>query len=321
MTPVRVGYFGKLPAHSDFIKASDHPALVGLLDHWLAGVMNALIAEPRWKLHYDALPPLHFAFVGTRSKRCIAGRLVASRDQSQRRFPFLTMSTIAVDAPAAFLAACPLALHGLWRWMAQQGAAVLAQPDPAAALQALASSVVDIDADPALHAARWSSYLAAHTLGKLAEELSAAGFRTPLAHLLLAVGLLLEPLRTQVGRVPLKGLRLPLPRGAAERCLAASLWLQLVLPFLITADWELALFITDAAAPHLVIGFCGAAPQTLRAIVDPAFGAGQLIGFEECEWVAEQVRQRQELTRLATYLAQPALTLEAALGLFEQTFV
>ena len=38
---VRLGYFGKIPARGDFIKAGDNHALVQLLDDWLAQVMTA----------------------------------------------------------------------------------------------------------------------------------------------------------------------------------------------------------------------------------------------------------------------------------------
>ena len=35
-TPIKVGYFGKIPARGDFIKATDNAALITLLDNWLA---------------------------------------------------------------------------------------------------------------------------------------------------------------------------------------------------------------------------------------------------------------------------------------------
>ena len=71
----RVGYFGKIPARSDFVKAGDNHALAELLDSWLADTMTELTSEPRWKLHYDAMRPLHFAFVGTRSRHATAAVL------------------------------------------------------------------------------------------------------------------------------------------------------------------------------------------------------------------------------------------------------
>ena len=66
---VRIGYFGKLPSRADFIKATNNLALANLLDGWLAEVMNLLSVDPRWKINYDAMRPLQFAFVGTRSRR------------------------------------------------------------------------------------------------------------------------------------------------------------------------------------------------------------------------------------------------------------
>ena len=90
----RIGYFGKLSTRADFIKAADNLALASLLDGWLAEVMNLLSADPRWKLNYDAMPPLDFAFVGTRSRRAVAGHLATSSDLSTRRYPFLSMSAI-----------------------------------------------------------------------------------------------------------------------------------------------------------------------------------------------------------------------------------
>ena len=111
---VRIGYFGKLPSCADFIKVVDNLALAGLLDDWLAAVLNVLSAEPRWKLSYDVMRPLQFAFIGTRSRRAIGGHLAASSDSSQRRYPFLCMSAIDIDQPARFGARSPLVLAPLW---------------------------------------------------------------------------------------------------------------------------------------------------------------------------------------------------------------
>ena len=39
-THVSVGYFGKIPSRGDFVKGSGNPALVKLLDDWLARAMD-----------------------------------------------------------------------------------------------------------------------------------------------------------------------------------------------------------------------------------------------------------------------------------------
>lgn len=134
----RIGYFGKLPACSDFIKLAPDAGLMGVLDDWLAQVMTRLPDDPRWKLHYDVMAPVSFAFVGPRRRHAVAGRIVASHDQSGRRFPFLIMRTVGVTAPADFVAHCPLALAPLLAALERAMPALLASNDPARPLQDIA---------------------------------------------------------------------------------------------------------------------------------------------------------------------------------------
>jgi type VI secretion system protein ImpM len=84
-TIASIGYFGKVPGRGDFVKGGDSPALIKVLDDWLAQAMDLMSADARWKLNYDAVAPLHFAF-GPRRRHAIAGHIVASSDQSSRRF-------------------------------------------------------------------------------------------------------------------------------------------------------------------------------------------------------------------------------------------
>jgi type VI secretion system protein ImpM len=188
---VRIGYFGKLPARSDFIKAADNPALASLLDDWLAEVMHVLSADPRWKLNYDAMPPLHFAFVGTRSRRAIAGHLAASSDISQRRYPFLSMSAIEVDDPRVFLSRSPVVLAPLWQVLGQLAADVLAAGDPEPPLQVLAAARVEIEPAAAEHEQGFLDFLDRHNVAGLEGMLASASVR----RMILAIGLLLQPVR------------------------------------------------------------------------------------------------------------------------------
>lgn len=310
--PVRTGYFGKLPAHADFVKAADNPALVGLLDQWLAAALELLSGAPRWQRDYDALRPLHFAFVGTRSRCAIGGRIVASRDASRRRFPFLTMGALEIDDPAAFLPLSPLVLAGLWQRL----------DSLADALPALAAGVVELDPGDAGHAAAFGAFARGLTLDGLQALLAEAGFHGPPRQLMLALGLLLRPVRASGAARLEKSLALPLPRAPAQRGLVASFWLALIAPFLRAADVELALFFSETrGAPTLVVGFGGAAPGTLQALIDPAVGAARQIGFERMDWVEPALGAEHALRRLSACLAQGALSLEAARRLFQDTFL
>lgn len=312
---VRIGYFGKLPARADFIKAADNVALASLLDDWLAEVMNVLSAEPRWKLNYDAMPPLSFAFVGTRSRRAIAGQLAASSDSSRRRYPFLTMSAIEVERPADFIPRSPLILAPLWDRLNLLGAEVLSADDPDAALQALSAARVEIDAQ---HESVFDDFLDRHNIGALEAMLSSASVRRTI----LAIGLLLQPVRRSGAERLDKSLVLPLPQAGRQRYLVAAFWLDLIAPFLRHADFELSLFLADLAErPSLIVGFGGAAPETLAAIIDPHSAADHQVSFDYAGWVDELIAGDPQVQKLSAYLEQGQLSLRSAQALFHETFV
>lgn len=314
---VRIGYFGKIPARSDFIKASDNLALVALLDQWLAEVMNQLTADPRWKLNYDAAHPLHFAFVGTRSRRAIAGHLVASSDQSQRRFPFLMMGALEVAQPPAFVPLSPVVLGQLWRQLDLLAADVLDAADPEPALQLLGHTVVEIDPEAGEHGRAFADFLDGHNITGLEALLE----RTRVRQTILALGLLLQPVRRSGAARLDKSLVLPLPQAPRYRCLVAAFWLDLIAPFLQQADFELGLFLTEVRERQvLVIGFGGAAPETLQAIIDPHCAEEQQISFEYTDWVDELIAGDPDVQKLSACLEQGQLSLRSAHALFHATF-
>ena len=174
-TATPIGYFGKLPSRGDFVKASDNPALLKILDDWLAQAMDLLSADARWKLTYDALPPMQFAFIGPRRGRAIAGHIAASSDASSRRFPFLMMSTMEVEQPAAFVANSPLVLSRLWnRFEALSND--LRGPEAGSALQAASHASIDLDLRAAAYEAAFNDFLDMQTVGELDALLAPTGF-------------------------------------------------------------------------------------------------------------------------------------------------
>lgn len=312
---VRVGYFGKLPARSDFIKAADNAALASLLDEWLAEVMNLLSADPRWKLNYDAMQPLHFAFVGTRSRRAIAGHLAASSDASQRRYPFLTMSAIEIHDPAGFAPRSPLILAPLWTALDQLIADVQAATDPDAALQSLSAARIEI---PTLEEQDFLDFLDRHNISALEAMLCSPSIRRTI----LAIGLLLQPVRRSGAERLDKSLVLPLPQADRQRPVVATFWLDLIAPFLQHADFELSLFFADQhEQPSLIIGFSGAAPETLAAIIDPRSAEEHQISFGYAGWVDELIAGDAQVQKLSAYLEQGQLSLRSAQALFHETFI
>ncbi len=321
-TAVSVGYFGKLPTRGDFVKGSTSPALMQVLDDWLAQSMDLLSTNARWKLAYDAVAPLHFAFVGPRRRHAIGGHIVASSDQSSRRYPFLMVGAMEVADPAAFVPNAPLVFTRLWSRLEALTATVRDAGDPAVPLQAAASKQIDLDLRAAAYDAAFEDFLELQTLGALDAMLQQARFQGSARQVLLALGMLLQPVMASSSSRLEKSLVLPLPDDPMYRNLVAAFWLHLITPFLARADFELALFVTRIdGRPTLVVGFSGASAQTLRAILDPQAALEHHIGFEDLDWVEEQIDADYAIKKLSTYLAQPDLSLKSALDSVGTAFI
>jgi len=321
-TAASVGYFGKVPSRGDFIKGSDNPALIKILDDWLARSMDLVCSDARWKLNYDAMAPLHFAIIGPRRRHAIAGHIVASSDQSSRRFPFLMMSALEINDPGEFVPDAPLVLNRLWNRLETLSAGVVGAPDAAAPLQAATNQTIEVDLRTAAYDAAFSDFLELQTVGGLQALLDQAGFTGNVRQLLLALGMLLQPVLASSSSRLEKSLLLPLPRDPMYRSLVAAYWMHLITPFLARADFELALFLTRIAErPALVLGFSGASAHTLQAIIDPRAGLERHISFDELDWVEDQVNDDYAVRKLSTYLAQADLSLKSALDSLCTAFI
>lgn len=321
-TATSIGYFGKIPSRGDFVKGSDNPALIKVLDDWLAQAMDLMSADARWKLNYDAVTPLHFAFIGPRRRHAIAGHIVASSDQSNRRFPFLMMSSMEVPEPGAFVQDAPLVLNRLWNRLETLSTGVTGADDATSALQAAGSHVIELDLRTTAYDAAFTDFLDLQTVGALDALLAQSGFAGSVRQILMALGLLLQPVMASSSSRLEKSLLLPLPSDTMYRNLVAAFWMHLITPFLARADFELALFLTRLQdRPVLVLGFSGASPQTLRAIMDPQAGLDRHITFDQLDWVEEQVNDDYAIKKLSTYLSQSTLSLKSALDSVRTAFI
>jgi len=311
----RIAYFGKLPGCGDFVRSPGEQVLVELIDQWLATVMQRLSGNPRWRQYYDACPPLDFAFLGTRSRQVVSGRLLASRDQSERRFPFVCMAVHQVATPRDFLPCSPLALAPSWEGLAiAAGAALAAAVRPVDGIQP--APVTEV----ALAQASFDEFLAVASLASLEAALAPSFTTVSTRQLLLAFGLLLSPLRRQ-GPVPSRCLALPLPHEAALRPPTAAFWMTLAAPILARQDLELAIFLVPVdGQPSLVLGLDGANPASLSAVIDPEARKEGMVTLTECAWVEGALQGEAPLLRLAACLEQGRLGLPAAIQLFHETF-
>jgi len=321
-THVSIGYFGKIPSRGDFVKGSDNPALVKLLDDWLARAMDLMMADARWKSRYDAVAPLHFVIAGPRRRHAIAGHIVAISDASGRRFPFLMTGMLDVAEPDAFVPSAPQMLGVLWSRLEALSKGLVTAPDADALLQAAAGQVVELDLRSNAHAAAFADFIELQSLDTLQALLAQAGYAGSVRRVLLALGLLLQPvLASSTSRLE-KSLVLPLPADPLYRGLVGAYWMHAIAPFLARADFELALFVTRIGEqPRLVLGFGGASAHTLQAIMDPQAASERHIAFDDLDWVEDQVDTDYAVDKVSRHLKRPDVSLKSALDALCAAFI
>ncbi|WP_343651271.1 type VI secretion system-associated protein TagF [Herbaspirillum sp.] len=321
-TPIKIAYFGKIPTRGDFIKATDSAALITFLDDWLAQAMALLAHDARWKSVYDGLQPLHFVLMGPRSRRAVAGHLRASGDQSQRRFPFISVSAFDVDEPVVFVRYSALVLSRLWSRLESLSEDVLGAADPGRALLALASTTLELDIGAVGYRATFEDFLDQQTVGSLHALLGQSGFNGSLRQLLLALGLLLRQVMVSCSSRLDKNLILPLPREPLYRSLVACFWMHLIAPFLLRSDFELVLFLSRLGErPCMTLGFSGSSAHSLHSVMHPQAGAARDIDFDAADWAEEQVASDSLIQNLASYLDHPDLSLKSAIHAFHDAFI
>ncbi|HEY3300069.1 MAG TPA: type VI secretion system-associated protein TagF [Methylophilaceae bacterium] len=319
---ISIGYFGKLSTRADFVKAADDALLINIVDEWLTNAMARLTIDPRWKIIYDEISPIYFLVAATKMSRAVAGYLVASRDQAERRFPFASFGKLSLQNPEVFLTYSPLVLADFWSRLDSQTKLVMDSEDSAEPLRALCSDDVIVDIAVESHHDVFQRFIQTQTIGDLDERLTSRVFGGSTRQLLLALGLLLHPVMASgVSRLD-KNLILPLPEDAQSYLMIASLWMHIVGPFLFNSDFEVAVLLTTInRAQVMVIGFDGASANTLCSVMTPMIRNESNIWFDNTAWVEDMIREDYRLQQLSSYLEQSELQLSTALVHFKETFL
>lgn len=314
--------FGKVPTRGDFVRGPNQHQLINMLDRWMSSCMELMSEDPRWKTAYDQAPAVDFAFVGARSRVSVVGHLKPSQDASGRRFPFMTVATIERD-DTLMMRCAPAGLgrpFGILRQTAQaaiDGTEISQILADLGELNSAADFELALQSDPLGHFVRRTS------IESLAEMLGQQRSAESVRRTILAVGLLLRPLLGNA--VPIeKEIALPLPSDDRYRNLAAALWLYLVSAFLRKSAFELQILIgqKDGMA-RMIIGFNGASPRTLLALLSPEAAADNVIFLDDPEWIEDHddLIHDYGVAKLSSYLSQPSITLEAAINTFREVFL
>lgn len=351
-TPVAMVFFGKLPSRGDFVRSTQQGPLTQTLDRWLTQALEVMSQDPHWKPAYDKALPLHFAFLGATNKAALAGHLLASTDASGRRFPFIAAGSFEVDGPLDFMGRSPLVLARLWSRFEQAAHTACMAEDATQQLAEMNRAQVEIDTEPGAYDASYRDFLELQTIGGLQQILQSQHPQVDVRRIVLALGLLLQPVPTSGNSQLEKGVRLPLPVDPMLQPLVATLWLDLVSRFLSRGDFEVVLFLPQQARMHanmqanmqaqtpeptseqtqhdtpdpmstasLAIGFAGGSAASLHAALDRRVGDDVFVVLSRPEWVDAFVEQDYGVKKLAGYLEQPQLSLRQARATFREAFL
>jgi len=317
-----IGYFGKLPGRGDFLKsAGPNHQLVATLDRWAGQALELLAQDVNWKQLYDQAPALDFALLGSRSRQALAGHLRPSTDTSGRRYPFMAAVSMDVPQPLAFLSRSPIAFSRVWARLERETRVAAAAADPVEPLAAMREHRANVNVLYETLNPAFQDFLEMQTLEALEARLAAAGHAVSLRRILLALGILLQPVMASSAARIGKGLLLPLPADPLYRNLVAALWLDLIAGFLARADFELLVILAGGAQPVLAVGFNGLQGRALQARLDTRIAEHDHIPLLDPDWVEDHVADNATLRKLATYGAQGNLALRTARNTFRETFL
>lgn len=317
-----ISYFGKLPSRGDFLKAQgNNHQLIAMLDRWAGQTLAQMSRDVAWKQLYDSGRPLNFAVLGSRSHAAIAGHLYPSTDESGRRFPFITAVSMEVPKPLTFMSRSPLAFSRVWARLERETRKLHDLPDPLLPLQELAENRVNVNVVYESLNPAFQDFLEMQTMGTLQALLDTADSPVSMRRILLALGVLLQPVMGAGSSGMGKGLLLPLPGDPMYRNLVSTLWLDLIAGFLGRADFELLVLMRHGGPAVLAIGFNGVQERNLQAMFDPEVIASDYVEIYDPDWIEDHVDSDPGLKKLSAYTSAPDLSLRTARDTFRETFL
>lgn len=266
-------FFGKLPAHSDFVRYNASGDDVRAMESWIdEGVYRAdHHFGNRWDAVYQSAAPHFFLFDPENGESVMTGILKPSRDRSGRKYPFVVARRIeAAQARKGPAFALPMAFGAVLadlENLALDHSETLPLAEISSRLERMAGPV-----SPTAGRGDFERYLRSTTVDDLWDSICADSPRLKKRVLEGRVLELARILRAS-GSVPRAlGMRFPLSRGLAARLPEVCFWTKCVLTARGNPEALPSIFWPASAekpSPCLFVYLVRPSPRAFLSLMDP----------------------------------------------------
>jgi type VI secretion system protein ImpM len=322
---VPVQFFGKLKCRGDFVRSTTASGLIHSLDRWMSSGIELMSEDVHWKQMYDQAKGVHFLMLNAIKGHAVVGHLLPSADSSGRRFPFIMACGMEVPAQAQSVALSPLLFQSSWTKLHEdmRSAVSASEDDAYTCLQNLQSATAPGAGDAVLLGREYEAFIGQTSLASFSQTLNIDGGMEQVRQLLLALGLLLQPLVDARPQEVDKGIVLPLPKTIWARPLFAAWWMDLIALFVGNKGLDLTVILPATMDDEggLRVCFSAGAPAVLQALMDTRHSPEVFIPIDDTDWVRSYLDNDYGLKKFSSYLQQPSMSLVQVRRTFQEAFL
>ena len=308
-------YYGKCPAHGDFLKTRGQSALIHLLDQWISAALEYAMQSADFATHYKQLPRLDFFIANPQDNSFLVANLISSEDSSGRHFPMLLSHFLEVDLLSDNILYALLRYKQTLNDLFQKNKEIYALDESDLLLDKLEKLGNEIDVLTYNESAK---FYHDHTLHSFSQLMNLSA--NEMVQSMIGLGLLLQPVIQQGTEQIKKVLLLPINNSSYSHEIAAF-WVNLISYFVAKQNAELWIGILHLKQPVLLCGFQGADIIALSEIFNQKMDSRHWVSLLQANWIDPYLEHNAGLAVLEQVLSERQLSLTQGMKLFKQTFI